>query len=62
MEHNKASENPQINLFREETSTMWKAYRDDGVAICSRYGQLKSALSTMNARATWDWSGTGRNT
>jgi hypothetical protein len=39
------------HLFREETSKMWKVYGDEGVAICSRYGLLKSALSTLNDRA-----------
>ena len=39
------------HLFREETCKMWKAYSDDGVAICSRYSLLKSALSTMSDRA-----------
>jgi hypothetical protein len=30
---------------------MWKAYGDDGLAIGSPYGLLKSALSTMSDRA-----------
>ena len=38
------------HLFREETCKMWKAYGDDGVAICSRYDLLKSALSTVSDR------------
>ena len=38
-------------LFREETSKMWNEYGNDGVAICSRYGLLKSALQAMDDRA-----------
>jgi hypothetical protein len=30
---------------------MWEKYGEDGVAICSRYGLLKSALDVMNDRA-----------
>jgi len=39
------------HLFREETCKMWKEYGEDGVAICSRYGFLKSALDAMADRA-----------
>jgi hypothetical protein len=39
------------HLFRSETDTMWKEYGDDGVAICSRYCLLKSALDAMGDRA-----------
>lgn len=39
------------HLFREETCKMWKVYGDEGVAICSRYELLKSALSSMTDRA-----------
>ncbi|MGA2967269.1 MAG: hypothetical protein ABSD64_13750 [Terriglobales bacterium] len=39
------------HLFREETCQMWKKYGEDGVAICSRYQLLKSALGTMGDRA-----------
>jgi hypothetical protein len=39
------------HLFREETCKMWKEYGEDGVAICSRYRLLKSALDSMNDRA-----------
>jgi hypothetical protein len=35
------------HLFREETDKMWDEYGDDGVAICSRYSLLKSALDAM---------------
>ena len=35
------------HLFREETCEMWKQYGDDGVAICSRYALLKSALNAL---------------
>ncbi|SRR6266446_113115 len=38
------------HLFREETCKMWKEYGEDGVAICSRYGLLKSALHSMADR------------
>jgi hypothetical protein len=31
-------------LFREETLDMWAAYGESGVAVCSTYGLLKSAL------------------
>lgn len=34
-------------LFRVETLKMWNGYAKDGVAICSRYGLLKSALNAM---------------
>jgi hypothetical protein len=32
------------HLYREETLDMWEQYGSDGVAVCSRYGLLKSAL------------------
>lgn len=32
------------HLFRQETLDMWEQYGHDGVAICSRYELLKSAL------------------
>jgi hypothetical protein len=38
------------HLFREETSKMWNEYGEDGVALCSRYRLLKSALDAMNDR------------
>jgi hypothetical protein len=37
--------------FHEETCQMWKEYGDDGVAICSTYALLKSALSTLPDKA-----------
>jgi len=39
------------HLFREETAQMWKVFGDNGVAICSRYDLLKSALSAIEDRA-----------
>jgi hypothetical protein len=39
------------HLFREETCKMWKDYGDQGVAICSQYRLLKSALNAMSDRA-----------
>jgi hypothetical protein len=39
------------HLFREETCKMWDEYGKDGVAVCSRYRLLKSALDAMNDRA-----------
>jgi hypothetical protein len=39
------------HLFREETLKMWREYGDQGVAICSRYSLLKSALSKFSDRA-----------
>ena len=39
------------HLFRNETDKMWKEYGDDGVAICSRYCLLKSALNAMGDQA-----------
>ena len=39
------------HLFRNETDTMWKEFGSDGVAICSRYRLLKSALDAMSDRA-----------
>ena len=38
-------------LFLNETAEMWKNYGEDGVAICSRYRLLKSALDVMGDRA-----------
>ncbi|HEV8030310.1 MAG TPA: hypothetical protein VGP42_04760 [Stellaceae bacterium] len=38
-------------LFRDETYKMWKEYGEGGVAICSRYSLLKSALDAMDDRA-----------
>jgi len=34
-------------LYREETLDMWEQYGSDGVAVCSRYGLLKSALDGL---------------
>jgi hypothetical protein len=39
------------HLFRSETDSMWKEFGADGVAICSRYRLLKSALGAMSDRA-----------
>ena len=39
------------HLFREETAKMWNEYGEDGVAICSQYRLLKSALDGMDDRA-----------
>jgi hypothetical protein len=39
------------HLFRNETDKMWREYGSDGVAICSRYSLLKSALDAMSDRA-----------
>ena len=39
------------HLFRQETCNMWKEFGEDGVAICSRYSLLKSALNAMADRA-----------
>jgi hypothetical protein len=39
------------HLFDEERLEMWKNYGKDGVAICSRYSLLKSALDAMPDRA-----------
>jgi hypothetical protein len=39
------------HLFREESCAMWKQYGDGGVAICSKYRLLKSALDAMSDRA-----------
>lgn len=39
------------HLFREETLKMWKGYGENGVAICSQYCLLKSALNVMGDRA-----------
>lgn len=39
------------HLFREETCKMWEKYGADGVAICSRYSLLKSALDALTDRA-----------
>jgi hypothetical protein len=35
------------HLYRQETLDMWEQYGDDGVAVCSRYGLLKSALDGL---------------
>jgi hypothetical protein len=40
------------HLFQEETCRVWEEYGKDGVAICSRYGLLKSALNAMPDRAS----------
>jgi hypothetical protein len=40
------------HLFREETLAMWRDYGKDGVAICSQYSLLKSALDAMTDRAS----------
>jgi len=39
------------HLHRNETREMWKEYGEDGVAICSRYSLLKSALDATGDRA-----------
>lgn len=39
------------HLFVEESAKMWKQYGKDGVAICSRYCLLKSALAALDDRA-----------
>jgi hypothetical protein len=39
------------HLFRDETCNMWKQYGEDGVAICSHYRLLKTALNAMDDRA-----------
>jgi hypothetical protein len=39
------------HLFREETCKMWEKYGADGVAICSQYSLLKSALDAVTDRA-----------
>ena len=39
------------HLLREETCKMWEEYGENGVAICSRYRLLKSALDAMGDRA-----------
>src|SRR5690242_16805001 len=39
------------HLFIEETAKMWKQYGNEGVAICSRYSLLKSALAGLDDRA-----------
>ena len=39
------------HLFREETLRMWREYGDQGVAMCSRYSLLKSALSHLSDNA-----------
>jgi hypothetical protein len=39
------------HLFRSETDAMWKEFGADGVAICTRYRLLKSALDAMTDRA-----------
>ena len=35
------------HLYRQETLDMWEQYGDDGVAVCSRYGMLKSVLDGL---------------
>jgi hypothetical protein len=35
------------HLYRQETLDMWDQYGDDGVAVCSRYGLLKSVLDGL---------------
>lgn len=35
------------HLYRQETLDMWEQYGEDGVAVCSRYGLLKSALNGL---------------
>ena len=35
------------HLYRQETLDMWEQYGDDGVAVCSRYGLLKSTLDGL---------------
>jgi hypothetical protein len=35
------------HLYRQETLDMWEQYGADGVAVCSRYGLLKSALDGL---------------
>ena len=35
------------HLFRQEELDMWEQYGHDGVAICSRYGLLKSSLDGL---------------
>jgi hypothetical protein len=39
------------HLYREETIKMWREYGEDGVAVCSRYQLLKSALDGIGDRA-----------
>jgi len=38
------------HLFRQETWAMWEKYGEDGVAVCSQYRRLKSALDLMDDR------------
>ena len=35
------------HLYRQETLDMWEQYGHDGVAVCSQYGLLKSALDGL---------------
>jgi hypothetical protein len=35
------------HLYRQETLDMWEQYGPDGVAVCSRYGLLKSAIDGL---------------
>jgi len=35
------------HLYRHETLDMWEQYGHDGVAVCSRYGLLRSALDGL---------------
>ncbi len=39
------------HLFHEETCKMWRDYGEDGVAICSRFSQLRAALGALSDRA-----------
>ncbi len=39
------------HLFEEETCKMWKEYAEDGVAICSRYRLLRTALDRFPDRS-----------
>src|SRR5678809_1306228 len=35
------------HLYRDETASMWKDFGTDGVAVCSRYDLLESALDKL---------------
>ena len=39
------------HLYRQETLDMWEQYGHNGVAVCSRYGLLKSALDGLPDQA-----------
>ena len=39
------------HLFNDETAKMWKQYGEDGVALCSRYGLLKTEVNAMKDRS-----------